>query len=64
MGIYLNPGNEGFKGIRNGEYIDKSMMLRFINGTINKKDQKLICSSRPRRFYRRHASQVNRMLQA
>jgi hypothetical protein len=49
MGKYLNPGNAGFKTIRNSLYVDKSEMISFINNTIGTVD-KLTCVSRPRRF--------------
>ncbi len=34
MGIYINTGNEGFKRIRNGEYVDKSNLIATVNGTL------------------------------
>ena len=50
MGIYLNPGNVKFQQALNSEiYIDKSMMIEFINRVIYT-EQKFICVSRPRRF--------------
>ncbi len=57
MGIYLNPGNGGFKDIRNSRYVDKSGLLRLVNDTIGTK-QKLICISRPRRFGKSFATQM------
>ena len=50
MGIYLNPGFNNFiddKQLIN--YVDKSMIIKQLNNRIKIKD-KLICSSRPRRF--------------
>ena len=35
MGTYLNPGNHGFRGIRNDIYVDKSGLIHLINGTID-----------------------------
>ena len=49
MGKYLNPGNEGFTIILNGDYIDKTGVIEVINSTINTPN-KLTCLSRPRRF--------------
>lgn len=49
MGTHLNPGNEGFKNIRAGKYIDKTGLIELINNTLNTSD-KLTCVSRPRRF--------------
>lgn len=57
MGIYINPGSNGFAVIRNGKYIDKSGMIRLINETINTR-QKLTCISRPRRFGKSYAAQM------
>lgn len=34
MGVYLNPGNSGFAGIRNDVYVDKSGLVCLINETI------------------------------
>ena len=48
-GKYINIGNEGFESIRNGEYVDKSKLIHFVNSCLNT-PQKLICVSRPRRF--------------
>ena len=46
---YVNIGNDGFKTIRNSEYIDKSGLISFMNSCLST-PQKLICVSRPRRF--------------
>lgn len=49
MGLYLNPGNSGFAGIRNDIYVDKSGLISLINETIET-PRRLTCVSRPRRF--------------
>jgi len=49
MGRYINPGNDSFKTARNSEYVDKSGIIEYLNGTLNT-EQKLTCVSRPRRF--------------
>lgn len=50
MGIYLNPGNEGFKrAIRSKVYIDKTGLLEYTNSVLDT-EQSYICISRPRRF--------------
>ena len=50
MGIYLNPGNEGFrKAIRSKIYVDKTGLIEYINEYLNT-EQQYICVSRPRRF--------------
>lgn len=57
MGIYLNPGNEGFATMRRSRYVDKSGLIAAINRTIDKKE-KLSCVSRPRRFGKSIAAQM------
>lgn len=50
MGIYLNPGNEGFReSIRSRIYVDKTGLIACTNELICTKE-KFICVSRPRRF--------------
>lgn len=57
MGMYLNIGNEGFRAIRKGLYVDKTGLISFINHTLGTKD-KLTCVSRPRRFGKSFATQM------
>lgn len=57
MGIYINPGNEGFRTCRRTEYVDKSGLIAEVNQTIDTK-QKLTCVSRPRRFGKSTAAQM------
>ena len=50
MGIYLNPGNEGFQSaLRSQIYVDKTGMLAYTNSVLDT-EQRYICVSRPRRF--------------
>lgn len=49
MGTYINKGNEGFANYTNGEYIDKTGMIAFVNSTLNT-GNRLTCVTRPRRF--------------
>ena len=49
MGTYINRGSVGFADYTNGEYIDKTGMIAFINSTINT-GNRLTCLTRPRRF--------------
>lgn len=50
MGSYLNPGSKGFQESLNSEiYVDKSGLIEKTNAVINTR-QKFICVSRPRRF--------------
>ncbi len=57
MGIYLNPGNRGFQTILNGDYVDKTGLIDFVNRTINT-PRKLTCFSRPRRFGKSFAAKM------
>ncbi len=57
MGLYLNPGNNAFRQIRNGIYVDKTDMIEFINSVIET-PSKLICFSRPRRFGKSFAAKM------
>ncbi len=50
MGIYLNPGNDGFaEAIRSEIYVDKTGLIAYTNRYLCT-EQKFICVSRPRRF--------------
>lgn len=50
MGIYLNPGNEGFQSaLRSQIYVDKTGLLEYTNSVLDS-EQRYICVSRPRRF--------------
>lgn len=58
MGIYLNPGNDGFRDAVNSEiYVDKTGLIAQTNKYINTL-QKFICVSRPRRFGKSIALQM------
>lgn len=57
MGVYLNPGNEGFSAICKGTYIDKTGMLGVMNKTIGT-TRKLTFISRPRRFGKSYAAKM------
>ncbi len=50
MGVYLNPGNGGFReSIRSKIYVDKTGLISCTNECLST-EQKFICVSRPRRF--------------
>ncbi len=50
MGIYLNPGNSGFRESISSEiYVDKTGLIAYTNKCLGTKE-KFICVSRPRRF--------------
>ncbi len=57
MGLYLNPGNAGFRQIRRGVYVDKTDLIDFINSTAET-PAKLTCFSRPRRFGKSFAAKM------
>ncbi|MCD7824751.1 MAG: ATP-binding protein [Clostridiaceae bacterium] len=58
MGIYLNPGNEGFRIIRNSTYVDKTGLIDYINSTIGNAANRMTCFSRPRRFGKSFAAKM------
>ena len=50
MGIYLNPGNNKYRiAVESDIYVDKSMMLNYLNSLVYT-EQRYISVSRPRRF--------------
>ena len=57
MGMYLNPGNSGFKRILKDYYVDKTGMIELINNRIDSMAN-LICISRPRRFGKSYAARM------
>ena len=54
MGVYLNPGNDGFERIVSGKYVDKTGMIDILNRRIGTTES-LVCVSRPRRFGKSYA---------
>lgn len=57
MGIYINPGSQGFAQICRGEYIDKTGLIQMMNERIDGPDN-LVCVSRPRRFGKSYAAKM------
>ena len=57
MGMFLNPGNDGFADICRDNYVDKTGLIAAINSTIET-SHKLTCVSRPRRFGKSYAAQM------
>ena len=58
MGIYLNPGSEGFyESIASEIYVDKTGLIGYTNQVLRTK-QKFICVSRPRRFGKSMAAEM------
>lgn len=50
MGLYLNPGNDGFKiSVNSDIYVDKSGLLSYTNRVIGKQ-KRYLCVSRSRRL--------------
>ena len=60
MSIYINKGNEGFRRIRNSEFIDKSGLIAVVNSTLFTRNC-FSCVTRSRRFGKTMAAE---MLQA
>ena len=57
MGLYINKGNEGFRQIRNSEYVDKSGLIAVVNRTLFT-CQKVSCVTRSRRFGKSMAAKM------
>lgn len=58
MGLYLNPGNDGFyESISSEIYVDKTNLIQYTNQVFRTK-QKFICVSRPRRFGKSMAAEM------
>lgn len=57
MGMYVNPGNAGFKRIAGPNYVDKTMLIELMNERIGT-EQNLVCISRPRRFGKTYAANM------
>jgi len=57
MGKYINIGNDGFRKAREGEYVDKSMLIPFINSTLGT-EQCMTCVTRARRFGKSMAAKM------
>lgn len=58
MGIYLNPGNEGFKSaLRSQIYVDKTGLIEYTNSVLDT-EQRWVCVSRPRRFGKSMAAEM------
>ena len=57
MGVYINIGNDGFRAARNGEYVDKSILIREVNAALLSERQ-FICVSRARRFGKSMAAKM------
>ena len=57
MGIYINKGNEGFRRIRNSEYVDKTELISVVNSTLFTENC-FTCVSRCRRFGKSMAAKM------
>jgi len=57
MGLYINKGNEGFRQIRNSEYVDKSGLIAVVNKTLFT-ERKMSCVTRSRRFGKSMAAKM------
>ena len=58
MGIFLNPGNVGFKQIiKPKTYVDKTGIIGYLNEWIDT-DSRYVCVSRARRFGKTVAAQT------
>ena len=55
--MFINIGKADFEAIRKGEYVDKSMLIAFVNSRIGLYD-KFICVTRARRFGKSMAAKM------
>ena len=55
--MYINVGNAGFRSSRNGEYVDKSGLIRIVNDTLFTK-RRFSCVTRSRRFGKSMAAEM------
>ena len=55
--MYINVGNAGFRSARNGEYVDKSGLIRIVNATLFTK-RRFSCVTRSRRFGKSMAAEM------
>ena len=49
MGKYIHIGNAEFTSVRRDEYVDKSMLIKYVNGVLGTQ-RKFMCVTRARRF--------------
>ncbi len=57
MGLYINRGNEAFKSVLNGEYVDKSPLISVVNKTLDT-EFRFSCVTRCRRFGKSMAAKM------
>ena len=57
MGTYINTGNDRFRSSRRSEYVDKSGLIRVVNGTLDT-DIRFSCVTRCRRFGKSMAAKM------
>ncbi|MDO4796775.1 MAG: AAA family ATPase [Coriobacteriales bacterium] len=56
MGMYVNPGNGGFRRMLADEYVDKTGLIALVNAVVGT-PRGLVCSTRPRRFGKTFAAE-------
>ena len=49
MSKYINIGNVDFASVRKDEYVDKSMLIKYVNSVLGTQ-RKFMCVTRARRF--------------
>lgn len=57
MGRFINIGNDSFRKARNGEYVDKSPLIGYVNRALNT-EHNMICLTRARRFGKSMAAKM------
>ena len=57
MGRFFNIGNDGFRKARNSEYVDKSLLIGYVNRSLNT-EHNMLCLTRARRFGKSMAAKM------
>ncbi len=57
LGAYFNIGNSGFRRARNSEYVDKSMLIDYVNKALDT-EHNMMCVTRSRRFGKSMAAKM------
>lgn len=50
MGVFINTGKKEFESVRVDEYVDKSMLIAYVNSVLGSRQRKFMCVTRARRF--------------
>lgn len=57
MGKFIDIGNDGFRSARKTDYVDKSLLIDYVNGLLGS-EHKFLCVTRARRFGKSMAAKM------